>query len=79
MPYKKIDDLPNSLLNTLPKHASEIYRNAYNSAWDEYDDPASRRDNASREETSHRVAWNAVKNKYEKKDDKWVRKKEVTE
>jgi cation transport regulator len=77
MPYKKVDDLPNSLLNTLPRPATEIYRKAYNSAWDEYEDPASRHDDASREETSHKVAWGAVKNKYEKKDGKWILKKET--
>lgn len=76
MPYKNVDDLPNSVLNTLPRPATEIYRNAYNSAWDEYDDPAARKDDVSREETSHKVAWAAVKNKYEKKNGKWVLKKE---
>lgn len=47
---------------------------AYNSAWDEYKKPEDRRGDASREETAHRVAWAAVKKKYEKKGDKWVRK-----
>jgi cation transport regulator len=45
----------------LPKHAQEIYKEAYNSAWDQYADPASRRDDSSREEVAHRVAWAAVK------------------
>lgn len=78
MAYKNVDDLPNSLINTLPKPATEIYRKAYNSAWDEYEDPATRQNDTSREETSHKRAWDAVKNKYEKKDDKWVLKKEST-
>lgn len=74
MPYDKLSDLPDSVKDNLPKHAQEIYQAAYNSAWDEYADPEERRGDASREETAHRVAWAAVKNKYEKQGDKWVRK-----
>jgi hypothetical protein len=43
-------------------------------AWDQYVDPDKRRDNAGREETAHRVAWAAVKQSYEKQDDRWVKK-----
>jgi cation transport regulator len=74
MPYQSINDLPDSVKNNLPKHAREIYMEAYNNAWDEYKSPEDRRGDASREETAHRVAWAAVKKKYEKKGDKWVRK-----
>jgi cation transport regulator len=66
MPYKDLTDLPEAVRNNLPKHAQEIYRAAYNSAWDEYKDPDDRRDDASREEVAHRVAWAAVGRKYEK-------------
>lgn len=66
MPYKNLSDLPDSVQDNPPKHAQEIYRAAYNSAWDEYKDPDDRRDDASREEVSHRVAWSAVGQKYEK-------------
>jgi cation transport regulator len=66
MPYKKLEDLPDSVQDNLPHHAQEIYKEAYNSAWEEYADPNSRRDNASREEVAHRVAWAAVKQKYAK-------------
>lgn len=76
MPYDQLSDLPDSVKNNLPKHAQEIYKEAYNSAWDEYKDPSDRRGNSSREETSHRVAWSAVKQEYKKEDDKWVKKKE---
>lgn len=69
MPYKSISSLPSSVKDHLPKHAQEIYKEAYNSAWDEYKDPDKRRGDADREEVSHRVAWAAVKNKYEKGDD----------
>jgi cation transport regulator len=76
MPYDEISDLPDRVKENLPRHAQEIYLEAYNSAWEEYADPEKRRDDTSREETAHKVAWSAVKRKYEKKDDKWVRKKE---
>jgi cation transport regulator len=74
MPYDKISELPDSVKDNLPKHAQEIYKEAYNSAWDQYDDPEERRGDASREETAHKVAWAAVKKKYEKDDGKWREK-----
>lgn len=74
MPYDNLKELPDSVINVLPKHAQEIYLAAYNSAWDEYKNKEDRRDNASREETAHKVAWAAVKHKYEKGDDKWKEK-----
>jgi cation transport regulator len=74
MPYKKLSELPDSVQDNLPKYAQEIYKEAYNSAWDEYADPDDRRGDASREETAHRVAWSAVKKTYEKKNDQWVKK-----
>lgn len=74
MPYNRNSELPDSVKDNLPKQAQDIYREAYNSAWDEYDDPESRRGDASREETAHRVAWSAVKSKYEKKDGDWKKK-----
>ncbi len=74
MPYDNLKDLPDSVQNALPKHAQEIYQAAYNSAWDEYKDKEDRKDDASREETAHKVAWAAVKQKYEKDGDSWKKK-----
>ncbi len=74
MPYDKLSELPDSVRNVLPKHAQEIYKDAFNNAWQQYADEDKRRSDASREETAHRVAWAAVKKKYEKQGDKWVRK-----
>ncbi len=76
MPYDAISDLPDSVTGVLPKHAQEIYKEAYNSAWTEYKDAADRRGDASREETAHRVAWSAVKQTYAKDDDsgRWRKK-----
>ncbi|HZX00202.1 MAG TPA: ChaB family protein [Trueperaceae bacterium] len=77
MPYDKTSDLPESVRDNLPKHAQEIYKEAYNSAWDQYDEPEERKGDDSREEVSHKVAWSAVKQKYEKNGDgDWVKKKD---
>jgi cation transport regulator len=74
MPYHRLTELPDSVKDHLPKHAQEIYQEAYNSAWEQYADPDKRRGDASREEVSHKVAWSAVKKQYKKKGDRWVRK-----
>ncbi len=68
MPYQSNTDLPDSVKEHLPSHAQNIYRSAFNSAWKEYKDPEKRRGHSSREEVAHKVAWNAVKEKYEKTD-----------
>lgn len=69
MPYSSIEELPASVRDHVPKHAQEIYKEAFNSAWNEYKDADERRGDASREETAHKVAWAAVKRKYAKGDD----------
>jgi cation transport regulator len=76
MPYRKVNDLPDAVREHLPVHAQEIYMEAFNSALEQYDKPGKRRGDASREETAHRVAWAAVKKKYEKdeKTGKWREK-----
>ncbi len=76
MPYKEIIDLPNRVKENLPKHAQEIYLEAFNSAWDQYAEPKDRRGNDTREETAHKVAWSAVKKAYEKdeKTGEWKKK-----
>ena len=66
MPYKVIDDLPNNVRHVLPRHAQEIYRAAFNRAWSEFATLA------DRESRAHRVAWSAVKRKYEKVSGQWV-------
>jgi cation transport regulator len=65
VPYKQITQLPDSVKNNLPKHAQEIYKEAFNSAEDQYGE----------EDRAHRVAWSAVENTYEKNDKgNWVKK-----
>ena len=75
VPYQNLVDLPDSVRDNLPEHAQDIYLEAFNSAWDQYDSPDERRGHASREETAHKVAWSAVRKVYEKNDDgRWMRK-----
>lgn len=63
VPYKTKADLPDSVRHVLPDHAQAIYKEAFNSAWDEYGHDESR---------AHSVAWGAVKKSYHKgDDDKW--------
>ena len=72
MPYSKTTDLPDSVKGVLPRHAQAIYKEAFNSAYDEYKDASKRHGDTNREQTAHRVAWKAVKGKYHKgSDDKW--------
>ena len=68
MPYASVEDLPSPIQAHLPLHAQEIYRSAFNNAWTEY----AARGPVQRETTAHRVAWAAVKRKYQKSGDRWV-------
>ena len=76
MPYKSVNDLPESVRNHLPPHAQEIYLEAFNNAWKEYADPAKRRGSTTQEETAYRVAWAAVKDTYlkDEKTGTWKKK-----
>lgn len=74
MPYKTRDELPASVKSALQDvpHAQDIFKEAYNSAYDSYADPKDRQGDSSRDETAAQVAWSAVKQQYEKGDDeKW--------
>jgi cation transport regulator len=65
MPYEKLTDPPDGVRNNLPKHAQEIYKEAFNSAEEQYGE----------ESRAHRVAWSAVEQKYEKNENgNWVSK-----
>ena len=68
MPYVTNADLPLSLRARLPDHAQDIYRSAFNNAWERYGDS----DPDRREEIAHRVAWSAVKKRYRKVDGTWI-------
>ena len=63
MPYASNDELPPSIRNHLPPHAQDIFREAFNNAFGRYDG-----DDA----TAFRIAWAAVKRRYEKVGSAWV-------
>jgi cation transport regulator len=72
MPYNSINDLPENVANVLPAHAQAIFVEAFNHAYEEYKNPEDRRGDESRENVARKVAWSAVKKKYEKGNDgKW--------
>jgi cation transport regulator len=74
MPCRTDAELPDSVKDNLPAHAQVIYREAFNNAWEEYKDAFKRRGNESLEEVAHKVAWAAVKQKYEKVGNEWQAK-----
>jgi cation transport regulator len=66
MPYSSNDDLPLSVRSHLPDHGQDIYREAFNHAWEEY------AGDSRHEEIAHRVAWAAVTRVYTKLGAGWV-------
>jgi cation transport regulator len=56
MPYATNSDLPPRVRKVLPHQAQDIYRGAFNSAYERY--------GAEHEATAHRIAWAAVKRSY---------------
>lgn len=66
MPYPHNEDLPTGVRQHLPEHAQDIFREAFNHAWQEY------AGEARREEIAFRVAWAAVKKVYVRSERGWV-------
>ncbi|MCA0987889.1 ChaB family protein [Guptibacillus algicola] len=65
MPYDSRSDLPDQVKDNLPAHAQDIFKEAFNSASEQYDN----------EKTAFKVAWSAVEEKYKKNDNgNWVKK-----
>lgn len=72
MPYQTRADLPAAVKQALPEHAQDIFKEAFNHAIQEYQDPKKRRDNSDTETIAYKVAWAAVEKIYHKdKDGKW--------
>jgi cation transport regulator len=67
MPYQFNSDLPLSVRAHLPEHAQDIYRAAFNNSFESYSG------SPKQEEIAHRVAWAAVKRRYVKRGEIWVR------
>jgi cation transport regulator len=71
MPYASNSDLPPSVRDNLPEHAQDIFRAAFNNAYDEHaDDPR-------QEEAAFHIAWAAAKKHYEKVGSQWRTKHRI--
>jgi cation transport regulator len=70
MPYRANTDLPPTLKEHLPDHAQDIYREAFNHAWDEH------AGEGRQEEAAHRIAWAAVKRSFVKVGDDWMARRD---
>jgi cation transport regulator len=55
MPYASNGELPPAVADHLPPHAQDIFREAFNHAWQAH---------AGDEATAFRIAWAAVKRRY---------------
>jgi cation transport regulator len=79
MPYGSIDELPNELRQTLPMHAQEVYKEAFNEAWSTYHDPKTKPKDISRTAMSDKIAWQAVEAIYTHgPDNRWAKKARAT-
>lgn len=62
MTYQKLEDLPNDV-KELPQHGQQLFMAAYNAV----------SENGMNEDNASQVAWNSVKNSYQKgQDGNWV-------
>lgn len=66
MPYKDNSELSDSVKNHLPSHALDIYRETFNRAYIQYKDRVDSNNESKHEQIAHKIAWSAVKKKYEK-------------
>ncbi len=75
---KQISARTKKQIDSLPEHAQHIYKKAHASAIDQYQDPGKRRGGKRQgvEQVAHKAAWAAVKKKYKKKGNEWIRKEE---
>lgn len=56
MPYASNSELPLAIRKYLPQHGQDIYRAAFNDAYERY--------GPAHEASAHRIAWAAVKRRY---------------
>ena len=66
MPYFSNHELPSSVRAELPGAAQDMYRQAYNRALQAY------AGNASRKHIADRIAWQAIRSRFEKIGSEWV-------
>lgn len=74
MCYETNDELPERVRDVLPDSAQDLYREAFNDAWERYADLADDPRAGTRRKTAHGAAWDAVNEAFEKRDDEWVRR-----
>ena len=77
MQYDTVKQLPVTIRDVLPEQAKEVYRKAYNQAWEEYEQDAHR--GLNQPALAHQQAWGAVKREYVFDLDQWHRKGETVE
>jgi cation transport regulator len=66
MPYAKNADLPERIRKVLPRHAQDIFRAAFNAAYER---------SPGAEARAFRIAWSAVKASYVQRAGIWVRRR----
>ena len=64
MPYASNSALPASVRDNLPEHAQSIYREAFNSGYDQ----------THNETRAAKIGWAAVTRDYKKRDGRWVKR-----
>ena len=64
MKYSSMKDLPATITQVLPKDAQQAYLDAYNQAWDEYEQKGT--GDLSRHSIAHRQAWELVERTFER-------------
>jgi cation transport regulator len=73
---KRLSSRTKKQIDSLPKHAQHIYKKTHASAIEQYQNPEKRRGGKkqSAEQVAHKAAWAAVKKKYKKEGNEWVKK-----
>jgi cation transport regulator len=71
MRYETVKQLPSTIRDVLPEEAKEIYRKAYNQAWEGFDKEDHR--GLNQQGLAHQQAWGAVKQEYVFDLDEWHR------
>ena len=67
MPYATNEELPERIREHLPQHAQDIFRAAFNAAYERY--------GAGNEARAFRIAWDAVRKAYVQRSARiWVRR-----
>lgn len=76
--YESIEELTDTMRDTLPEEAQKIYVEAYNEAWEDYDPEKTQ---MSQDAAANRAGWAAVKQDFTQDEEtrKWYPAGEVPE